>query len=266
MTDIGEAIAIAAVQQNPNEPCWYCEEPPVSDKKNEETADPDTSDSESEDAVPENDDDNDSSELGSSLGSKPSWTIECPDTGAATKVLAAAHHCIPGNASLKKAMDNGLRNFMDEGGPMNLASDIGYGVNHQNNGVWLPGNYSVRTGKEHYTKNWSGFAPSFKNEYAKRAMEKCGMQFHDAHRKYNGKVRGTLDSIKSKLGKPKKKCPVCEKKFDKTRPPFGLVGRLDFVSGEHRSMINNINQSDAKKFVTAGYYTSSRVKKYFGIV
>ena len=69
MTDIGEAIAIAAVQQNPNEPCWYCEEPPVSDKKNEETADPDTSDSESEDAVPENDDDNDSSELGSSLGS-----------------------------------------------------------------------------------------------------------------------------------------------------------------------------------------------------
>jgi hypothetical protein len=31
--------------------------------------------------------------------------------------------------------------------PMNLAGDIGYSINHQNNGVWLPGNYNVRKGK-----------------------------------------------------------------------------------------------------------------------
>ena len=47
-----------------------------------------------------------------------------------------AHHVIPGDASLNKATQ--LLPWMKKG---DLKSDIGYGVNHANNGIWLPGNY-----------------------------------------------------------------------------------------------------------------------------
>ena len=265
MTDIGEAIAVAVTTPDKDEPCWYCEkEPEKKGVKNEEVADPETSDSEDEEQVPENDEHNDASKLGSNLGSPPEYEIECPlDNDIKVPITVAAHHCIPGNASLKKATD--LHDFMREGGPFSLLEDIGYDVNHENNGVWLSGNYAVRGGKLHYTKNWGGYDSKFKNAYAKNAMDKSHRQFHDAHSKYNGKVLKTLESLAEKLGDPEDKCPICDKKLDATRPPYGLVNRLDRVSSEHRRMISNMNSPNIKKTVTAGYYTSSRVKKYLDI-
>ncbi len=261
---IGEAIVATAVSHDPKSKCWYCEESPKEPgKKNDEDARPDTSDNESEDTVPENDVNNKSSTLGVNLGDKPSWTIVCPDTGKDTAVLAAAHHCIPGNASLKKAKS--LHPFMREGGRLKLSSDIGYGVNHAKNGVWLPGNYGVRVGKEHYKKNWGSYDEPFKNEYAKRAMIKSKLQFHDAHQDYSLNVLNTLEGIAAKLGKPQDKCPICKKTFDKTQPPYGLVGRLDHVSEKHCDMISNLSKEDGKKFAAANYFTSSRVKKFFGL-
>jgi hypothetical protein len=265
MTQIGEAIAVAFVAPVKDGPCWYCEEKPDwPARKNDETADPDTSDSESEEGVPENDEDNDSSKLGQNLPDRPNWKVTCPTKGVNVDVVAAAHHCVPGGAALAKATD--LHDFMREGGPFGLASDIGYSVNHAKNGVWLPGNYGVRAGTDHYTKNWSGQTAAFKTEYANSAMDAAvPKQFHDAHSKYNKNVLQTLESVSEKLGEPDKKCPVCDKKFDKTRPPFGLVGRLDATSGQHRALITTLG-ANAKKYVGQGYYTSSRVKKYLGIM
>jgi hypothetical protein len=268
MTQIALQIAKEATEKTT--PCWYCDEEPDGPRKtNVEVAIPQTEDNESEDDVPENDAKNDSSKLGGNLieagQPRPQWQITCPDQNVPTFVLPAAHHCIPGNASLKKAMDQGLRHYMKaEGSRFNLSSDIGYGVNHANNGVWLPGNYNVRGGKEHYTQNWGAYDAQFCDEYAKRAMEKTTLQFHDAHQPYNDNVLATLLNIMEKLGEPETTCPICGKEFDKQRPPWGLVGRLDSVSGKHRSMITTLAES-AKKFVEAGYVTSSRVKKLFGV-
>jgi hypothetical protein len=264
---IGEAIAVSMVSQEGDSPCWFCEEEPTWESRtNDETAEPDTSDSESEDGVPENDEDNSSSKLGENLPAAPGWTIKCPATAANVSVVAAAHHCIPGGASLAKATD--LHDFMRKDGPFSHATDIGYGVNHARNGVWLPGNYGVRRGKDHYTADWSGQQPSFKTEYANRAMARAGAQFHDAHSKYNKNVLQTLESVSEKLGEPEQHCPVCSKKLKHTRPPYGLVGRLDFSSGEHRTMITTLGseqKAKAKSFVQQNYYTSSRVRTYLGM-
>lgn len=268
MTQIALGIAVSVFAPEPEEDCWYCKEKGKHEKQTDVEADPETSNNESEDDVPENDEKNDASKLGINIGDKLSWSITCPADGVSTTVLSAAHHCIPGNASMKKAKN--LLKFMKEGqSPVNLAGDIGYSINHRNNGVWLPGNYNVRSGKEHYTKNWGGYTgvtgDGFKNEYAKRAMKAATVQFHDAHPEYSDNVLETLNNIAKKLGKPKEECPVCGEKYDKTRPPYGLVGRIDSVSSEHRRMITTLTKTQGKKFVQNGYYTSSRVKKYFGV-
>jgi len=264
MSQIGEAIAVAAVKKT--SPCWYCEEKPTwPPRKNDENADPQSSEAEDEDDVPENDESNESSALGDALGTAPKWKIDCPTTESPVDVGPAAHHLIPGNASLAKAMKSGLKDYMREGGEFNLASDIGYNVNNEKNGVWLPGNYGVRPGKNNYKKKWGSQSAAFKLDYANRVMKAVKKQFHDAHPKYSKNVLQTLESIAEKLGDLAEKCPVCGDKFDKTRPPYGLVGRLDGVSSKHKTMVNSLGRN-ATKYVRAGYYTSTRVKTYLGVI
>jgi hypothetical protein len=148
---------------------------------------------------------------------------------------------------------------MRKGGDYQFESDIGYGVNHANNGVWLPGNYAVREDNPEFDfKTWTQYLPAFQQTYVRSAMASAsGRMFHDSHRKYNGRVKDTLNSIAAKLTKPvKTNCPICDRPLDdrKNRPPYGLVARLDFVSGEHRNMVVN----PTAKTVTAGYFTSSK--------
>lgn len=264
MTQLLEPVAIGLIAVAENKgPCWFCKEEPKGSLKNKESADPDTSDSDDEDGAPENDVSNCSSALGNNLGDEPDWVIRSPENVAApSPIVPAAHHCIPGEASLAKATS--LHHFMREGGPMKLSSDIGYDVNGKANGVWLPGNYAVRPGQHGWTKKWGNFATSFKNEYSRRAMKKANRQFHDAHVSYNNKVLKTLEAMVAKLGKPKKNCPVCGKEYNRTRPPYGLVGRLNGVSSQHRRMLVGMS-ARTKKYVQNGYYTSSRVKHYFNL-
>ncbi|WDD97546.1 AHH domain-containing protein [Thalassomonas actiniarum] len=266
MTQIGEGVAVGATQQSQDEDCWYCKEPPKKEqKKNSITADPDTSQAEVEDQVEENDITNDASALGENLGARPVWHILCPDKEIPTAIIPGAHHCIPGNAAFKHAMKDGLVDFVSEGGDFNLTSDIGYSINHANNGVWLPGNYGVRPKKGHYTKKWSSYPTAFKNEYAKRAIKATGRQFHDAHPNYNKQVKKTLYKIMEKMGEPDKNCPICGKEFDSTRPPFGLVRRLDFVSASYKRVLENLSIKTGRKVqhINGGTRTSNRVITYF---
>jgi hypothetical protein len=268
--EIGESIAVAAVKQAKKGPCWFCEaEPKHAARENQEEADPDTSDSEDEDPeeVPENDEHNCSSALGDSLigagWEEPTWRIKNPlKRSVRTTIIPAAHHCIPGGASLAKA--KALHKFMRKNGPYSFESDIGYNVNAAENGVWLPGNYAVRRGNTEFNgATWSAQEEGFQLEYVGAAMDAAaGKMFHDAHTEYNGKVKKTLLSIANKLTKPeKKKCPVCGTELNKgkVRPPFALVDRLNFVSDEHRLMLD----APTKKTVNAGYWTSSKGKDVF---
>lgn len=270
MTDIGESIAAAATSQLDEDECWFCRKEPSSDSiTNQVTADPQTEDNDNEDYPPENDVKNDASQLGSNLGSRPQWKITRPGDNVTTEIVPGAHHLIPGNASLKKEMDNGLKHFMCKDGKYNLESDIGYDVNNSANGVWLPGNYQVRPGNEDYKKKWSSYAQDFKNAYAVRAMDKSNAQFHDAHSAYNKKVRKTLKQIKESMIIPEDgKCPICGKEnHNKIKPPFGLVSRLNFVSLQHRQMLSGLSHKKSRKLtmVRNGYHTSSRVYEFFGV-
>jgi len=64
----------------------------------------------------------------------------------------AAHHLIPGNASLYDG-GVGLVNYMKDGGKIKslagkeytIKGNIGYDVNGSHNAVWLPGNYAIQT-------------------------------------------------------------------------------------------------------------------------
>ena len=268
--EISESITVAATSKLGDDKCWYCEEQDPPDELNNETvADPQTNDSDDEDFPPENDVKNDASALGQNVGSRPEWQMNRPIDEKLTTVVPGAHHLIPGNASLKKAMDNGLKHFMCKGGNYDLESDIGYNVNDANNGVWLPGNYQVRPGNEDYTKKWSKYSSDFKNLYAVRAMKKANAQFHDAHSKYNKKVRNTLKSLKEKMIlKKENECPICGKtNHKKTNPPFGLVSRLHFISMQHRQMLTGIGRKKSRKLsmIKNGYHTSSHVYALFGL-
>src|SRR5579884_3926537 len=84
---------------------------------------------------------NDSSLLGSNLGSGgDSFNVRFSlgDTDYDVEVTVAAHHLVPGNEALARA--SALVEWMKKGDT--VRGDIGYGVNHKKNGVWLPGSYA----------------------------------------------------------------------------------------------------------------------------
>jgi endogenous inhibitor of DNA gyrase (YacG/DUF329 family) len=263
MTQIGESIAVIIGNQSAEatSPCWFCEEDASGrELVNNEVADPDTSDADPVDLVPENNEQNSSSELGTNLGSRPKWHIPNPlNESESTEVIPGAHHCIPGGASLAKATD--LHKFMRKG--EHYRSDIGYNVNDKENGVWLPGNYAVRSDAAEFNyKTWSAQTTMFQNQYVLYAVQRSGgRQFHDAHRKYNRLAKKSLLALAGKMKLPTDEaCPVCEKKKEqKDRSPFGLVGRLHKISREYRAML----QSPTARTVQAGFYTSSKMKKIF---
>jgi hypothetical protein len=267
MTEIAEAIATLAFKASKKD-CWYCKaEPEDPEAKFIEDEDPSGEDDD-EDEVPENDLHNDASELGKSLigdgQDKPQWKIRVmrhpkDDDKITTVVVCAAHHLIPGNASLKNATS--LLKFMKKGSTVD--SDVGFDVNGVQNGVWLPGSYGVRKGAEDFRLKWSAY--SYKDEYALAAMTKDGKrQFHDSHPEYSENVLQTLKTIGDKMiaAKDSDKCPACDgTKKDKKRAPYGLVQRLHVVSSEHRKML--LRAGVTKKVVDAGYFTSERTKLLF---
>lgn len=250
--EIGESIAVLVTTPEGKEKCWACEADPPPARHN------DLDESPSSVGEPENQLTNDSSKLGLKLGHRPEWKINVPDVGDSGPivreclVVPAAHHLIPGNASL-----NEVPSILDliDASRGKVDSDIGYDVNAAQNGVWLPANYGVRL-ESSFGKRWRAY--SFKDDYAKAAMKRAGAQFHDSHPEYSGNVKTTLRKIADKINLHKpEKCGICGKTIsDKSRPPYGLVGRLNAVSRQHRRFLSG----PVRKWPVgdAGYRTSGR--------
>jgi hypothetical protein len=249
--EIGEPVGVVVSALSPGEKCWACESDPPEQRTNNLNEDPDSI------GEPENNLTNDSSALGSNLGHRPTWTISVPDEDNGQKitrscdVVPAAHHLIPGNASLKnvpKMLD------LIEASRGKIQADIGYDINSAQNGIWLPANYGVRADSA-FGKKWKGY--SFKDDYARAAMKRAGAQFHDAHPTYSDNTIRTLRSIADKVNlKKPQKCGVCDKEIsEEARPPYGLVGRLNGVSRMHRQFL----AGPVRKWpIGSGYFTSSR--------
>jgi hypothetical protein len=261
-----ESVALPDLATEKTSPCWFCEEKPGEKKQNVEVEDPPSPEGQTESL--ENGEHNDASILGTNVGSRPTWSIkhkidvEDPiANGVETEVTPAAHHLLPGNASVKKAAL--LHKYMvwEKKNPKGFKGPIGYDINSAANGVWLPGNYAVRKDTD-FGKNWSQFDDPFKIAYARAAMQSCkNLQLHDAHPAYNTKVLKTLLDVAKKLDAnwvDRTKCPVCGKSLkDQAEPPYGLVGRLNALSAEHRKAL--VFTAHNHKAIASGYYTSSRV-------
>jgi hypothetical protein len=156
--------------------------------------------------------------------------------------LQAAHHLIPGNASLEPSE---LKRFMTQGSSVNtvtgrsftLNSHIGYNVNGSHNGVWLAGNYAVRaSGKWKKTPvpgaTWGALDAlhsDWQMNYVAAVAKASGAQFHDTHTDYSDAVKALLNAIATVLFAHQAACEQCKSKTE-IPPPFLIKERLYNIS------------------------------------
>ena len=163
--------------------------------------------------------------------------------------VVAAHHLIPGNASLKKAKK--LVKFMKEGGKVKsmgkreytIKYHIGYDINGAHNGVWLPGNYAIKTAKPERRRerttpiksvSWSKLRvkhESWQLTYVAGSCKAIGTQFHDTHKNYSKQVLKNLNKISTALAVHLDCCLICQEEGKKeVPPPYRIKRRLFALS------------------------------------
>jgi hypothetical protein len=162
--------------------------------------------------------------------------------------IVAAHHLIPGEAAL--APSGLYQCYMKKGGKVTtvagksytLKTNIGYNVNGNHNGAWLPGNYAIRKSKPQFNstgKTWSELIVSDDKwcyAYMTACVDKAGGQFHDSHTKYSTAVLSVLDKIESRLRAHQDSCEECKSKTE-LYPPYILKTRLYMLSKFLRSQV-----------------------------
>ena len=176
----------------------------------------------------------------------------------------AAHHLIPGEASLAKSML--YKNYMKKNGKISTASgrkytlreNIGYNVNGAHNGLWMPGNYAIRakTSPKKGT-SWGKLPASYDQwcfEYMRACVKKTSRQFHDSHPTYSEEVLGVLEKLQRVLLSHHDTCTEDCKNKKKLAPPYVLKDRLyglsKYLSGKLRKV--------SRKKWKSPFYTSER--------
>jgi hypothetical protein len=174
----------------------------------------------------------------------------------------APHHLVPGNESLKGnplvaflGADSVITHFAD--GVSSVIKDgksVGYDVNRAENGVWLPSPYAISMGANIWG-NEAGLVAleaadgpaavdlvnRFRAAYVAESIRVTGgRQFHMRHVDYSDLVAKVLEKIAMKLrAMVKGACPLDKKPEadGKINPPMGLIGRLDALSGEMKTLL-----------------------------
>jgi hypothetical protein len=162
----------------------------------------------------------------------------------------AAHHLIPGEASLHKSQL--YKSYMKRGGKMEIdtprkglltfvvSHNIGYNVNGSHNGVWLPGSYAIVAGGNHpQGLGWQELNSvkgdiAWCYEYMAAVAKKVGGQFHDSHDHYNKNALKVLEEQTAKLSAHQPGCDIC-KKADKLPPPYQIKAKLYRLSSYLRT-------------------------------
>ncbi len=164
--------------------------------------------------------------------------------------MVAAHHLIPGEASLYASL---LRHYLTKGSSVSTTDNkkwtirnyIGYNVNGNHNGTWLVGNYAIRPGAQPWTAtpkpgvSWGDLNdPDWFLAYVAAAIKVTGAQFHDAHTQYSEAVKKLLNKITAKLHGHQLNCKDCESKLGKEiSPPYFVKERLFGLSAYFRGQL-----------------------------
>ena len=157
------------------------------------------------------------------------------------KFTLAAHHLIPGEASLTKSKL--FEQYMVEGGKPDarggtqytIKANIGYNVNGAHNGVWLPGNYAIRKRTSPVKgKSWGDLIedPAHHDwcyRYMCACVDKTSSQFHDVHPTYSEKVLKILNEMQRALVDHQNACKPCATKTE-IAPPYTLKTKLYLLS------------------------------------
>lgn len=196
----------------------------------------------------------------------------------------AAHHLIPGNASLYNG-EVGLVDYMKDGGKIKslagkeytIKGHIGYDVNGSHNAVWLPGNYAIQTALPARVRNgktlparagttpmpgkgWKDIHEPWQFDYVAGACKAAGGQFHDSHEKpYSASVRKNLARIATALAFHLDECPECSKKQEPVPPPFRIKRRLYALSRKLRGFVTGAPAAWKKPWFTSERWS----QKYF---
>jgi hypothetical protein len=235
--DVGELVNVDIDFVTHDSDCYFCN---AKDEPKEETNELETSPDEDEDLDGDSPESfkfkNSSKKLGDALGGPPdNRSIDLGDDDDYPSSVAA-HHLIPGNASLKESTLFKAKKYLRVDGM--AKGNIGYNINSLPNGVWLPGNYAQRpwgTDGADFAKK-SNRTPK---EYAFASIREWRAQFHDAHEDYSEFVRQRLDELKQKLDRLKRLwCPkAAAQGDDEVKNLYELVNRLHSLSGRMRTML-----------------------------
>lgn len=293
MSELGEAVAFALFDPL-TEICPFKVEGP--DTPDEESEQPAKDDLEAADAIQENN----GGVLGENLakGSPAGWgksgTINDiyppPDRDAVPRndsktdsklhvkvggvefgYVVAAHHLIPGEASL--APSDLFKHYMKKGGSFTTAggksytlkANIGFNVNGNHNGIWLPGNYAIRATKPQFNptkKSWSDLIvsnPTWCYAYMTACVEQAGGQFHDSHTKYSSAVLDILDKVHVRLSEHQDACEECASKTE-IYPPYVLKARLYLLSAYLRSQVRHKPGTWKEPWITSDRFKNDLMK------
>ena len=213
-----------------------------------------------------NDFSNSPSKLGTALGDEPEWRIEVPhpmagDMTIENRLRTNAHHLIPADASFNPHPK--IKQLLAKGSE--VGGDVGYGVNHRNNGYWLPSypeDYQA-TNVKTVPITWGQMTtefPDMQHRITVLAMRHTKRQFHDAHPDYSSFVSQCLDKICEKVvavaGKHTCQTPV-EPLKKPWAPPYALTARLDGLSSRLRGLLSGLPKGWREPA-----FTSSHAKRY----
>jgi hypothetical protein len=247
MTDVGEALKVEIAFDPGPWKCPFCEEKDAKGRTNDVS--------------------NNSSKLGTSIGDEPDWIAKYKHPMAGDVLLEGrlrtnAHHLIPADESFHPHPT--IKKYV-EASHGEIDADIGYGLNHRNNGVWLP-TYPEEFATTRTTAppvKWGDMTDNFPTaqfEVAKACIRAAkNRQFHDRHPDYSDFVKGCLDKICERLNDTRV-AHECDSNKPMAKPapaPFALVARLDGVSSRLRGYLTSAPLSWKDPL-----FTSRHSKKY----
>lgn len=196
------------------------------------------------------------------------WVPPAGDIGGGLQgFTVAAHHLIPGNASLRDSL---LKCFMKKDESVDVLTaqgikkkkirqHIGYNVNGSHNGVWLPGNYFIRAHCRPFEGvkwsnspkkgiSWGGLEnEDWQLNYVAACTKVAGGQFHDSHEGYSKEVLKWLNKIASILSIHE--CDQC--KPEQIDAPFFIKERLYKMSRYLRGQLQGPPQGWRQPWFTS---------------